>query len=110
MKWKRILAAGLAAGAVLTAGGAQAAEPETVSVDLWPRQVFVEGARVAFLNEPMWTELFLENRENLLRELRELQGHLSDYIQALEDGNWDTLEGLLREGRTLKVLSDNREV
>lgn len=51
MKWKRILAAGLAAGAVLTAGGAQAAEPETVSVDLRPRQVFVEGARVAFLNE-----------------------------------------------------------
>ena len=71
---------------------------------------FRDMTRVAFLNEPMWTELFLENRENLLRELRELQGHLSDYIQALEDGNWDTLEGLLREGRTLKVLSDNREV
>ena len=71
---------------------------------------FKDMTRVAFLNEPMWTELFLENRENLLRELRELQGHLSDYIQALEDSNWGTLEGLLREGRTLKVLSDNREV
>ena len=71
---------------------------------------FRDMTRVAFLNEPMWTELFLENRENLLRELRELQGHLSDYIQALEANDWDALEGLLREGRTLKVLSDNREV
>ena len=71
---------------------------------------FKDMTRVAFLNEPMWTELFLENRENLLRELRELQGHLSDYIQALEANDWDALEGLLREGRTLKVLSDNREV
>ncbi len=71
---------------------------------------FKDMTRVAFLNEPMWTELFLENRENLLWELRELQGHLSDYIQALEANDWDALEGLLREGRTLKVLSDNREV
>lgn len=71
---------------------------------------FKDMTRVAFLNEPMWTELFLENRDNLLREIRELQTHLTEYADALEDGGFDRLEALLREGRTLKVLSDNRRL
>jgi hypothetical protein len=34
---------------------------------------FKDLTRVAYLNETMWTELFLENREPLLEELKELK-------------------------------------
>ena len=71
---------------------------------------FKDMTRVAFLNEPMWAELFLGNRDNLLREVREFQVHLRAYEAALEQGDFTELEALLRDGRMKKVLSDNRGI
>ena len=58
--------------------------------------------RVARLNEVMWTELFFENRENLLRELDSVIGSLEKYRDALRDGNRDEMKELLKEGREIK--------
>ncbi len=58
--------------------------------------------RVAWLNAPMWTELFLENREYLLCELDELTKSLAEYRQALADGDGETLCRLLEEGKRRK--------
>ena len=58
--------------------------------------------RVARLNEDMWSELFLDNRDYLLQELEELQKHLEEYRQALAAGDRDTLHALLKEGREIK--------
>ena len=41
--------------------------------------------RVARLDEDMWTELFLDDADFLLRELDELMLHLDEYAQALRD-------------------------
>lgn len=66
--------------------------------------------RVAWLNEQMWTELFLDNRENLLFEIRSLEKSLEEYAAALEANDGDTLCRLLREGRIAKEATMKQEV
>ena len=62
--------------------------------------------RVAWLNVGMWTELFLENRENLLFELDQYIGSLTQYRQALEDRDEARLYALLEEGKKRKEEVD----
>ncbi len=58
--------------------------------------------RVAYLNAPMWTELFMENRDNLLRELDNIINALGRYRDAMADGDTDRLCTLLEEGKRCK--------
>lgn len=67
---------------------------------------FKDLTRVAWLNENMWTELFLENRENLLRETRILIENLDQYANALEENDAEKLKALLRDGRIAKEMSE----
>ena len=67
---------------------------------------FRDLTRVAWLNENMWTELFLENKDNLLREIRTLINNLTQYADAMEADDAATLCTLLRDGRIAKELSD----
>lgn len=62
--------------------------------------------RVAWLNPGMWAELFLENREFVLKELDTLLASLNAYRDALEDENKDVLMALLTEGKERKELVD----
>ena len=62
--------------------------------------------RVAWLNAPMWTELFLDNRDNLLRELDLLIENLGEYRDALERRDARKLESLLEEGKRRKEEVD----
>jgi prephenate dehydrogenase len=62
--------------------------------------------RVAYLNETMWTELFLENRDNLIKELDFFIDSLGKYRDALHEGDEDTLKELLREGKKRKEEVD----
>lgn len=62
--------------------------------------------RVAWLNETMWTELFLENRDNLIGELDHLIHCLGEYRQALEEEDAPRLQQLLADGRQRKKEID----
>lgn len=62
--------------------------------------------RVAKLNEVMWTELFLENRENLISEIDTIIENLTKYSKALKEDNADELKKLLRDGRICKEQID----
>lgn len=62
--------------------------------------------RVAKLNETMWTQLFLENRENLTREIDAIMEHLGEYRKAIAEENAASLEELLRDGRIKKEEID----
>lgn len=66
--------------------------------------------RVAYLNEGMWTELFLENRDNLLAETECLIGNLQQYADALRNNDADTLRQLLMEGRLQKEAADRHDL
>ena len=62
--------------------------------------------RVAWLNPGMWTELFLENRENLLFELDTYIQSLTQYRDALANQDEDTLYRLLDDGKKRKEEVD----
>ena len=56
----------------------------------------------------MWAELFLDNRDNLLRELDILTENLEAYRKALGDGDRETLIRLLQEGKKRKEETDGQ--
>ena len=62
--------------------------------------------RVAWLNPRMWSELFLENRDNVLFELDYLIQSLTDYRDAIADQDLDQLVTLLEEGKRRKEEVD----
>ena len=64
--------------------------------------------RVAWLNAPMWAELFIENRDNLIREIDCISEGLQKYRQALAAGDEARLAQLLEDGRKLKEEVDGR--
>ena len=64
--------------------------------------------RVAWLNPEMWAELFLDNRDNLLRELDILAENLDAYRKALREGDRETLTRLLQEGKERKEAVDGK--
>jgi prephenate dehydrogenase len=65
--------------------------------------------RVARLDPEMWTELFMENREPLLSELDGLLARLTEYREALADGNAASLCALLKAGRDQKLEADRKD-
>lgn len=67
---------------------------------------YKDMTRVAWLNENMWTELFIENKEPLLFELEYIIKSLTEYKTAIESNDADTLKALLREGRIAKEQVD----
>ena len=62
--------------------------------------------RVAWLNPQMWAELFLENRENVLRELDYYIESLRAYQEAIRQEDLVTLTTLLEEGKRRKEEVD----
>ena len=62
--------------------------------------------RVAWLNPGMWTELFLENRANLLFELDTYIQSLTQYRDALANQDEDALYRLLDDGKKRKEEVD----
>ena len=64
--------------------------------------------RVAWLNPEMWAELFLDNRDNLLRELDILAENLDAYRKALREGDREELTRLLQEGKERKEAVDGK--
>lgn len=64
---------------------------------------FRDFTRVAELNETMWAELCLYNREVLMEELLRLQNNLEEYRQALENKDRESLQRLFREGSDMKT-------
>lgn len=62
--------------------------------------------RVAWLNAPMWAELCMENRENMLFELESYINSLQAYKTALENQDLVGLTALLQEGKQRKEEVD----
>lgn len=64
--------------------------------------------RVAKLNPEMWTELMIDNSDNLTKELTELINNLALYKEALDSKDENKLKKLLSDGNERKVLIDSR--
>ena len=55
------------------------------------------------MNAPMWSELFLENSDFMLRELDCLVENLLQYRAALAAGDGETLTALIEAGKRSKI-------
>ena len=64
--------------------------------------------RVAWLNAPMWAELFMENKDFLLHELEVFIASLTQYRDAMVNDDMPQLIRLLDEGRRIKEEVDGR--
>ena len=63
---------------------------------------FRDLTRVAGLNETMWSDLFLMNKDHLTKEIEILIGHLRDYQSAIANEDKAQLLSLLKEGNQIK--------
>lgn len=82
--------------------------PTARSHDGFSAGSYKDLTRVAWLNPVMWSELFLENKENLLFELDTLIHNLKGYKKAIENEDAETLRQLLDEGRKIKEEVDGK--
>ncbi|MDP4118843.1 MAG: prephenate dehydrogenase [Bacillota bacterium] len=62
--------------------------------------------RVAWLNPALWTDLFLENSDNLIKELDIFIDNIKKYRDAIDGGDYDGLYSLLDEGKRCKEKVD----
>ena len=67
---------------------------------------FKDLTRVAFLNENMWSELFVENAGPLSQVIDSLIARLNEYRDLIASGDREKLTEILREGRIMKTASD----
>ena len=67
---------------------------------------FKDMTRVAKLNEEMWTELFLENQDALVREIDTLVEELAAFAYVIRRGDRENLKTMLRRAREIKEAID----
>jgi prephenate dehydrogenase len=58
---------------------------------------FRDMTRVAALNDRMWSEIFLDNKDNLLNEINGLIKHLQDYRNAIAEDDRESLAEMMRD-------------
>lgn len=59
--------------------------------------------RVAKINEVMWSELFIENRKELVKRIREMEESLEKIAQAAENCDEDALKEIMIAAREKKM-------
>ncbi len=80
--------------------------PRAKSHDGFSAGSFRDVSRVAKINETLWTELFLENRDALLQEIDTLCENLGTMRGYLAAGDEAALKAMLRRGREIKEALD----
>ena len=69
---------------------------------------FRDMTRISYCNASMWSELFIENKDNLTVEIDNLINELKGFRDAIDSGDHDALAKLLEEGSKRKEkLSGN---
>lgn len=53
---------------------------------------FRDLTRIAKINEDMWPELFILNKENLIREIQEFVGEMNDFCDLIEKEDFDAMK------------------
>ena len=69
---------------------------------------FRDLTRVAKLNAPMWTELFLGNKEYLLQAIEDVEKRIAEYKEAIINEDEQRLMELLQDGTEKKEIADKK--
>ncbi|MBS5023128.1 MAG: prephenate dehydrogenase [Firmicutes bacterium] len=76
--------------------------PEVKDCEGFTGGSFQDMTRIAGVDEAMWSQLYLFNRENILSQLDGLIEHLSEYREAIFEGKEERLKAQLKAGRLLR--------
>ena len=79
--------------------------PSLFRADGFSAGSFLDLTRVAYLNEEMWSSLFMCNKDALLNEINCIINSLTEYRDAMEKDDIDTLRELLKVGKERKEKS-----
>lgn len=63
---------------------------------------FQDVTRVAYINDEMWAELFVDNRDMLVEQIQHLTDNLNEFKLALENADEDKLRLMMAHSRELK--------
>ena len=69
---------------------------------------FGDMTRVAKLNEDMWTELFMLNRDFLTQQLDVIISNLSEFREYISIGERENLHEMLKNGRIIKEIFNSK--
>ena len=64
---------------------------------------FEDLTRIAMINAPLWTELFLANREKLVAHIENFEVQLDNLKKLIEIQDADGLKSLLQDVRTKRI-------
>ncbi len=67
---------------------------------------FRDLTRIARINDAMWSELFLENRDILLKEMDAFRAAFERLYTTIRDGNRDDMRAMMRTSTTRRALFD----
>jgi prephenate dehydrogenase len=82
--------------------GAYVKSPSCTSRKGFSAGSYMDVSRVATADEKLWTELFLQNRENLCNEIDILIKNLVDYRDAIKSCDRQALEALIKQSSEIK--------
>lgn len=67
------------------------------------REVLRDCTRVAIINAQMWSELFVENKEQLVNRIHEMQASLGKIAEAVENSDREKLEEIMTHATSQKM-------
>lgn len=76
------------------------ANPKGVDLSKFIGDSYRDLTRIAVINQPLWTELFLGNKEHLLTQIEHVQSYLKEYYQAIKNNDEATLHQLMSDATT----------
>lgn len=79
--------------------------PSLFRADGFSANSFLDLTRVAYLNEEMWSSLFMCNKDALLYEVNNIISSLTEYRDAIMSDDINTLRELLKVGKERKEKS-----
>ena len=64
---------------------------------------FEDLTRIAMINAPLWTELFISNKEKLCSHIEVFQQKMEEFRRAIKDENSEKLKALLEDTRQKRM-------
>lgn len=82
---------------------------DTPGMEAYTGDSFRDLTRIARINETMWSELFMRNREMLLKHMDAFANTFAAFRDMLEQGDIDGMQAAMRHSTERRALFDKKE-
>lgn len=81
----------------------------TPGMEAYTGDSFRDLTRIARINDEMWSELFLSNREDLLCEMEKFKASFDELYEKIKDGDREGMREMMRLSTERRKLFDRRD-